>query len=187
MTSMRGDTFLTRIIRTFAAASVEDIVVVVGQTRTRSSRRCRKSTCRSASSRIRTTNTASCRRSSRPARRRSPGRRAALVTLVDVPLVSEATVRAVLERYRDAGACRPLVRGADHGIRCSSIGRCLTRSAKPNRRWAPVIRANVSAKGDVDVDDPGAFADFDTPEDLATLKGSPYKIVPRKTTRPTEK
>jgi CTP:molybdopterin cytidylyltransferase MocA len=32
-----------------------------------------------------------------------------------------------------------------------------------------VIRANVSAAGDVSVDDDGAFADADTPEDYERL------------------
>jgi len=90
------------------------------------------------------------------------------MTLVDVPLVSAATVRAVLERYRTTRApvVRP-VRGALHGhpVLIDHVLFDEIRAADPRRGAKPVIRAHVSAAGDVEVVDEGAFFDIDTPED----------------------
>ena len=103
-----------------------------------------------------------------------PGVVATLVTLVDVPLVGAATVRAVVDRYHATHApiVRP-VRGAAHGHPVL-IDRSLfdaLRRADPAVGAKAVIRANVSAAGDVAVDDDGAFADADTPEDYERLRG----------------
>ena len=67
-----------------------------------------------------------------------PGVAAVLVTLVDVPLVSAATVRAVIDCYRRTRApiVRPTSRRRATGIRCSSIGRCSPRCAQRIRRRA---------------------------------------------------
>jgi molybdenum cofactor cytidylyltransferase len=165
-----GDTFLTRIVGTFKAASVEDVVVVVGHDAAGI--------------------TAAFADVNLPARFVEnpdyeqgqlssliaglqvvdrPGVVAALVTLVDVPLVSVATVRAVVDRYRHTHApvVRP-VRGDQHGHPVL-IDRSLfdaIRRADPAIGAKPIIRANVSPAGDVVVDDSGAFSDFDTPADL---------------------
>ena len=177
------DTFLTRIVRTFAAASVEDIVVVVGHhadaivaslsesdvhARVVENPAYEQGQLSSLLAGLRVVD--------------RPGVVAALVTLVDVPLVSEATVRAVVDRYRQTHApvVRP-VRGDEHGHPVL-VDRSLfdaIRRADPSQGAKPVIRANVSAAGDVEIADAGAFADFDTPED--------YNRLPRSTTSPTEK
>jgi molybdenum cofactor cytidylyltransferase len=96
----------------------------------------------------------------------------ALVTLVDVPLVGVATVRAVVARYREAHApiVRP-VRGDEHGHPVL-IDRSLfdaLRHADPTVGAKLVIRANVSPAGDVIVNDAGAFADADTPDDYQKM------------------
>jgi molybdenum cofactor cytidylyltransferase len=93
---------------------------------------------------------------------------ATLVTLVDVPLVAASTVRAVVDRYRrtQAPIVRP-VRGTRHGHPVL-IDRSLfesIRAADPNAGAKEVVRAYASPAGDVEVDDEGAFADIDTPED----------------------
>lgn len=178
-----GDTFLTRIIRTFAAAPVEDIVVVVGHDADAI-----VATLATIDVSVRVVENPDYEQgqlSSLVAGLRvidRPGVVAALVTLVDVPLVGVETVRAVVDRYRktQARVVRP-VRGADHGHPVL-VDRSLfdaIRHADPSQGAKTVIRANVSKAGDVEVDDPGAFADFDTPED--------YNTLPRKTTSPTEK
>jgi molybdenum cofactor cytidylyltransferase len=101
-----------------------------------------------------------------------PGVLAALVTLVDVPLVTAATVRAVVERYRRTRA--PIVRPV-HGPR-HGHPMVLDRSLFPALRMAdlsvgpkPVLQRYVSEAGDVEVDDEGAFQDVDTPEEYARL------------------
>lgn len=172
-----GDTFLTRIVRTFLAAGVDDVVVVVGHEAE--------------------TIAASFAESGLPARFvvnpnydrgqlssllaglvvvDRPGVTAILVTLVDVPFVSEATVRAVVDRYRLTKA--PIVRptsGARHGHPLL-IDRSLfdaLRKADLGAGAKPVVRAYASAAGDVPVDDEGAFTDVDTASDYERLRSGP--------------
>ena len=165
-----GDTFLTRIVRTFSAASVEDVIVVVGHeadaivasfadvdlvARFVDNPDYERGQLSSLIAGLRVVD--------------RPGVNAVLMTLVDVPLVSAATIRAVVDRYRQTGApiVRP-VRGDEHGHPVL-IDRSLfeaIRRADPAVGAKAVIRANVSKAGDVSVDDDGAFADFDTLEDL---------------------
>lgn len=168
-----GDTFITRIVRTFKAASVEDVVVVVGHD-------AKVVVDAFAASDL------VARFVENPDYEQGqlssllaglsvvdrPGVVAALVTLVDVPLVSAATVRAVVDRYRATRSpvVRP-VRGEQHGHPVL-IDRSLfdaLRRADPAAGAKAVIRANVSTAGDVVVDDDGAFADADTPEDYDRL------------------
>src|SRR5947207_8359774 len=111
-----GDTFLSRIVRTFLAAGVDDVVVVVGHeageivdafpselparfVENRDYDRGQLSSLLTGLAVI-----------------DRPGVRAMLMTLVDVPLVTPATVRAVIDRYRQTHA--PVVRptsGSRHG------------------------------------------------------------------------
>ena len=169
-----GDTFITRIVRTFTAASVGDVVVVVGHdgkavidafaaseldARFVDNPDYEQGQLSSLLAGLRVVD--------------RPGVVAALVTLVDVPLVSAATVRAVVDRYRQTHApiVRP-VRGAEHGHPVL-IDRSLfdaLRRADPSVGAKAVIRANASAAGDVAVDDAGAFADADTPEDYERMR-----------------
>ncbi len=164
-----GDTFLTRIVRTFRDAGVDDVIVVVGHDADAIAR--------------------SFSESGLPARFvvnagydrgqlsslvaglaviDRPGVAAVLVTLVDVPLVSAATVRAVIEHYRASRA--PVVRptsGARHGHPLL-IDRSLfdaLRGADPDEGAKPIVRAHASAAGDFEIPDEGAFTDIDTEED----------------------
>jgi molybdenum cofactor cytidylyltransferase len=163
------DTFLTRIVRTFLDAGVDDVVVVVGH---------------DADSIISTFVA-----SGLPARfvvNREydrgqlsslvaglgvvdrPGVAAALVTLVDVPLVSAATVRAVVECYHRTHALivRP-TSGTRHGHPLL-IDRSLfakLRAADPSSGAKPIVRAHASAAGDIALDDEGAFLDIDTEDE----------------------
>lgn len=166
-----GDTFLARIVRTFLEAGVDDVVVVVGH---------------EADTIVREFST-----SGLPARFvlnqdydrgqlsslvvglgmvDRPGVAGVLVTLVDVPLVSADTVRAVLDRYRRTHA--PIVRptsGSRHGHPLL-IDRSLfdaLRAADPEVGAKPIVRAHASAEGDVEVADEGAFLDIDTAEEYA--------------------
>jgi len=164
-----GDTFLTRIVRTFLGAGVDDVVVVVGHEAE--------------------TVVASFAPSGLPARFvvnphydrgqlsslvaglavvDRPGVAGALVTLVDVPLVAPDTVRAVVARYRETRA--PIVRptsGARHGHPLLIDRRLFDelRAADPSTGAKPIVRAHASAAGDVHVADEGAFTDIDTPEE----------------------
>ena len=167
------DTFLTRVIRAFQDAGVDDVVVVVGHEAdaVQASVVARGLTCRF----VRNPHYESGQLSSLLAGLRAvdrPGVSAMLMTLVDVPLVSPATVRAVLDRYRSTHA--PIVRavrGSDHGHPVLVDRRLFDalRGADPATGAKPIIRANVSAAGDVEVADDGAFLDVDTPEEYARV------------------
>jgi molybdenum cofactor cytidylyltransferase len=100
-----------------------------------------------------------------------PDARAALIALVDAPLVQPDTVAALVERWR-AGA-PPLVRPARRG-----------RHGHPYLAGRPVLDAILSAPEamtardvlapwlpgiDVPVDDDGPFEDVDTPEEYERL------------------
>jgi molybdenum cofactor cytidylyltransferase len=103
-----------------------------------------------------------------------PGVQAMLLALVDVPLVTPATVRAVVERHRATGApvVRP-VQGSRHGHPVL-IARPLFAAlyaADPEEGAKPIVRAHVSPVGDVEVADEGAFLDVDTPEEYARIVG----------------
>jgi CTP:molybdopterin cytidylyltransferase MocA len=164
-----SDTFLTRIVRTYLDAGVDDVVVVVGH---------------EAENVVQ-----SFAASGLPARfvvNRDydrgqlsslvtglgvvdrPGISAVLVTLVDVPLFSVSTVRAVLDRYRETHA--PIVRptsGNQHGHPLL-IDRSLfdeLRAADPDQGPKPIVRAHATDAGDLSVADEGAFLDIDTVEE----------------------
>ena len=170
-----GHTFLTRIVQTFLDAGVDDVIVVVGHEADAIA--------------------ASFAASGLPARfvlNRDydrgqlssllagigvvdrPGVSAALVTLVDVPLVSPATVRAVVESYHRTGA--PIVRptsGDRHGhplLIARSLFDAL-RAADPEAGAKPIVRAHASSAGDIAISDEGAFADIDTAEDYRAAIG----------------
>src|SRR5205085_8740546 len=97
-----------------------------------------------------------------------PGVRAALVTLIDVPLVAPSTVRTLLEEYRSGASLlvRP-VSGGRHGHPVI-FDRALfdeLRRANPKEGAKEVVRAYAAELLNVEVDDEGAFTDIDTPED----------------------
>jgi molybdenum cofactor cytidylyltransferase len=94
---------------------------------------------------------------------------AVMVTLVDLPLVSAETVRAVREAFL-ANPGAPLVRprrGNRHGhpviFNRSIFGEL--RRADPSKGAKPVVHAHAAEEVNVDVDDDGAFIDIDTPDD----------------------
>jgi molybdenum cofactor cytidylyltransferase len=174
---LAGDgTFLTRIVRTFLEAGVDDVVVVVGHeadavvsafpadlpARFVENREYDRGQLSSLVAGLGVVD--------------RPGVAAALVTLVDVPLVSAATVRAVIECYRHTHA--PVVRptsGARHGhpllIDRSLFGEL--RAADPTSGAKAIVRAHASPEGDIAVADEGAFIDIDTEEDYKRVVTGP--------------
>ena len=168
-----GDCFLSRIVGTFLDAGIDDVVVVVGHeaelvvsTFSQSGLPARFA---------RNPDFARGQFSSILAGLRAidrPGVAAMLLTLVDVPLVDAATVRAVIDQYRRTHA--PIVRptsGSRHGhpvLIDRSVFDAL-RHADPAAGAKPIVRAYASAAGDIEIADDGAFTDFDTPDDLVKL------------------
>jgi len=100
---------------------------------------------------------------------------AVMMTLVDLPLISASTVRAVREAFlTHPGA--PLVRPRRSGryghpviFNRSIFGEL--RRADPSQGAKPVVHAHAAEEVNVDVDDEGAFIDIDTPDDYDRLTG----------------
>jgi len=163
-----GDTFVTRIVRSFLDAGVDDVVVVLGHEADAVAAKLVESGVAArfvVNEAYETGQLSSVLRGLNAIDR--PGVRAMLLTLVDVPLVSSATIRAVVDRYKATSApiVRP-VRGDEHGHPVL-IDRALfpmLRGADPESGAKPIVRAHVSLAGDVTVLDEGAFDDIDTPE-----------------------
>ena len=181
------DTFLTRVIKTFQQAGVEDVVVVVGHER--------ESVVESVISRglaarfVVNESYESGQLSSIVAAIRAidrPGVTGMLLTLVDVPLASSDTVRGVVERYRSTHA--PVVRpvnGDRHGHPVV-IDRSLfdvLRAASPSTGAKPIVRAHASPLGDIVVEDEGCFMDIDTPEDYTRLLDELSRLGSRSSVR----
>ena len=167
------DTFVTRIVRTFQNAGICDVVVVVGHEAV-------------AVSEAVEAGGLAVRVVMNPAYERGqlssliaavnavdrPDVDGMLLALVDAPLFAVSTVRALVQRF-DATHVPVVraVRGSEHGHPVL-IGRTLfdaIRAADPAVGAKPIVRANASARGDVTVDDAGAFVDIDTPDDHARL------------------
>jgi molybdenum cofactor cytidylyltransferase len=168
-----ADTFLTRIVSSFRAAGVEEVVVVLGH-----DAEVIASALADRRVAARIVVNADYERgqfSSLVAGLQAvdhPGVGGILLTLVDVPLVSPETIRAVAARHRVTAA--PIVRpvsGSRHGHPVLIDRRLFDalRQADPTHGAKPVIRAHASAAGDVEVNDEGAFLDVDTPEEYAAL------------------
>lgn len=163
-----GETFVTRIVRSFLESGVDDVVVVLGYEADAVATRLVESGVPArfvVNDAYQTGQLSSVLRGLNAIDR--PGVRAMLMTLVDVPLVSPTTIRAVVDSYRatQAPIVRP-VRGIEHGhpVLIDRSLFSLLRSADPAVGAKPVIRAHVSTAGDVLVNDDGAFLDIDTPE-----------------------
>lgn len=97
---------------------------------------------------------------------------AALMTLVDLPLVRAETVGALIAAWARSGA--PLVRPMTLGRRGHPIvvgGPVIAAlaDANPLAGAKPVVHAFAAQALDVAVDDPGTLDDVDTPEDYARL------------------
>ena len=93
---------------------------------------------------------------------------AALVTLVDVPLVRPSTVAEVIAAWRRTRA--PIVRPADgqrhgHPVMFDRSIFADLRAADPNTGAKAVFAIHRDRIVNVEVNDAGAFEDVDTPED----------------------
>ena len=181
-----GDTFLSRIVRTFHAAGVDDVVVVLGHDAAAVAEACSQEPAQARfvlnsdyergqfSSLLKGLNAVD-----------RPGVTGTLLTLVDVPLVTADTVRTVLDRYARTRApivrptrARPARPGAGHLDAPVEHGHPVLidrslfddiRRANPAEGAKPVIRGHASEAGDISIEDQGAFLDIDTAEEYRKL------------------
>lgn len=171
------DSFVTRIVRTFNEAGIRNVVVVVGH-EADAVRRAVSASGLSATCLVnedyRCGQLSSLLVAVGHAER--SGAEGLALALVDAPMFAASTVRALTAAFeRDAVPVLRPVRGHEHGHPIL-VGRSLfvaLRAADPELGAKPVIRANVSARGDIEVDDAGAFIDIDTPDDYARILGEP--------------
>jgi molybdenum cofactor cytidylyltransferase len=98
----------------------------------------------------------------------SPDSEAAVVNLVDHPLVSSATIKALIDSFRTAPL--PILIASYQGRRGHPVlfssqvyGEIL--AAPLDRGAKVVVRKDPSRVREVQLDDPGILADIDTPED----------------------
>lgn len=171
-----GETFLSTIVRTLRAASVDDLLVVVG--RDASDIRQSLSSLNLPARVIENIDYERGQLSSLQAGLLAadrPGVRGVLVTLVDLPLVAADTVRAVLDGYRrdrSALIVRP-VKAGRHGHPVV-FDRALfdeLRAADPQVGARPVVHAHRDRIVEVPISDEGAFLDIDTPADYERVIG----------------
>jgi molybdenum cofactor cytidylyltransferase len=167
--SDHADTFVSKLIRTFIAAGIPDIVIVTGSS---------PEAVRAAAGRTRlpvrfehNAHWPDGQLSSLLAglrERRGDVVEAALVTLVDAPLVSVATVVRLVETWRRH---RPLIvrpaRGDEHGHPVLFDRRLFEelRAADPARGAKTVVHAHDADIVNLPVDDPGAFLDIETEQE----------------------
>lgn len=173
-----GRVFLTRVLHTFCAAGVGDLTVVTGALHDHLVHAVAADAPVGAVVRF--------ARNPDPARGQlsslvtgldaaaDHGVDAVLVTLVDVPFVAAATVRAVIDAFRRTGA--PIVRPArgEHHGHPVLFARALAgelRRADPAQGAKAVVRAYAAEIVNVDVLDEGAFFDVDTREQYARVLG----------------
>ncbi len=174
-TGVPGETFLSRIVGTLEAAGLDDLVVVVGEGRPDLAR-----AVAGLPGLVRPVLNPDPSRGQLSSLLAAlavvdrPGVTGMLVTLVDVPLVTAATVEALLAAYRRSRA--PIVRPAragrhghpvifDRAVFDALRGTDLAVGAKA------VVQARLGEVLDVAVDDAGAFQDVDTPDDYARAFG----------------
>jgi molybdenum cofactor cytidylyltransferase len=168
-----GDTFLTRIVRTFLSAGIDDVVIVLGHEAEQVAATFGNSGLPARI--VLNAEYASGQLSSVIAGLSvidRPGVAATLLTLVDVPVVAAATVRAVVDRYRENRALVVRPTSGDRHGHPVLIDRALfdaLRRADPAQGIKPIVRAHASAAGDVQVEDPGAFLDVDTSAEYEAL------------------
>jgi molybdenum cofactor cytidylyltransferase len=174
-TGVSGETFLSRIVGTLQAAGLDDLVVVVGEVPPDLAR-----ALDALPGLVRPVVNPDPSRGQLSSLLAGlavvdrPGVVGMLVTLVDVPLVSVATVEALLALYRASRA--PVVRPARAGrhghpvIFDRAVFEAL-RHADPAAGAKAVMQARLREVVDVPVEDAGAFLDVDTPEDYARAFG----------------
>jgi molybdenum cofactor cytidylyltransferase len=167
------ETFLTRIVATLREADIDDVVIVLGH----------DAEAIRAALEVRGVDARLVVNAGYDAGQLSslvagigvvdrPGVEAALVTLVDVPLVSPATVRAVVDRYRatHAAIVRPARDGRfGHPMIVDRSLFAAFRTADPTQGAKPIVRAHATPEGAVEVDDEGAFVDVDTPGEYQSI------------------
>jgi molybdenum cofactor cytidylyltransferase len=171
-----GTPFVTSIAVTFAAAGLDQIVVVTGRDHDRIVDALDRASLKVAPRIVRNVDPARGQLSSLLAAMDAvvlPATEALVVTLVDVPMLRAATVRQVVAEWRRTRA--PIVRPAiaeRHGHPVVFDRRVFEslRSAPADQGAKAVVRAYAAEVLDVPVSDEGCLVDVDTPADYERIR-----------------
>jgi molybdenum cofactor cytidylyltransferase len=166
------ETFLDRITRTLAEGGIEETIVVLGEDASAVQAGAR------LAPRVRFVvnpdpgrgQLSSLLEGLRVADR--PGVRAVMLTLVDVPLVSAATVRALVDAYEAGRALivRPARAGRHgHPVVLDRAVFADLRQADPAAGVKAVLRSRAADVLNLECQDEGAFIDIDTPEEYERI------------------
>ncbi len=175
-----GETFVSRIIRTLREGGVDEVVVVVadeGALVARALREERQPHRIAVNPSPDQGQLSSVLAGLRAIDR--PGIGGMLVTLVDVPLVAAATVRALLAAH--AATRAPIVRPVRAGRHGHPV--VFDRSVFDELRGARVsakeiVTAHLCESIEVPIAEDGPFRDIDTPADYEAVFGRPLPDVP---------
>lgn len=172
-----GRPFVVRVVGTFFAAGLADVIVVTGARHQEVAGALEQDPVAARARVVRNPDPSRGQVSSLWVGLESvspPELEAVLMTLVDVPMVQVATVRAVIDAWRRSRA--PIVRpaiGKRHGHPV-----LFDRALFEELRHAPldegakaVVHAHAGELIDVEVDDEGSVIDVDTPRDYEQLFG----------------
>ena len=163
-----GETFVSRLISTMLAAELPEVIVITGATP-----EVTRAAWRGQDPRVRFVDNPawqSGQLSSLLTGLDVPSGvpiEAAVVTLVDIPLVSVETVKTLVQSWRATRA--PIVRparGDEHGHPVIFDARLFDelRGADPSAGAKRVVRQHAREILDVPISDDGAFRDIDTPD-----------------------
>ena len=170
-----GRPFVARLVRTLVDAGVRDVIVVTGSEHAGIAAALTADRLPVAPTLVNNPDPSRGQLSSLWAGldAAAPGAEAALVTLVDVPMVRPATVRRVIEVWTDTRA--PIVRpaiGERHGHPVLFDGALFDelRRAPLAGGAKTVVRAHAARVVNVPVDDEGCLVDVDTPGEYEAMK-----------------
>jgi len=170
-----GRPFVARIIRTLVSAGLTDVLVITGSQHDAIAAALADDHLSSAARLARNTDPSRGQLSSIwTALDSCPSdAEGLLMTLVDVPMITSETVRAVVEAW--TGTRSSVVRPIVDGRRGHPV--IFDRRLFDELRTAPlesgarvVVRAHWEESVDVPVDDPGSVADIDTPAEYERLR-----------------
>ncbi len=169
----QGQTFIERICLAFLTAGVDELIVVLGA---RAEEIARALPVHPALRTVVNSRYAQGQLSSLMVGigALSPESEAAVVNLVDHPMVSRETIKAVLDSFRAAPL--PIVIASYQGKRGHPVlfasqvyGEIL--AAPLDQGAKVVVRKDPARVREIALDDPGILADIDTPEDYARFVG----------------
>jgi molybdenum cofactor cytidylyltransferase len=170
-----GRPFVARVVRTLHAAEVTDVMVITGSQHEAIDVALTQDGVRDSVRLVRNPDPARGQLSSiwTAIDACPPEAEALLMTLVDVPMLTSATVRAVVDGWRKTRAAivRPIVDGRrGHPVIFDRRLFDELRSAPLDSGARAVVRAHWNESIDVAVNDPGCLVDVDTPADYEHLR-----------------